>query len=184
MMDTPGFREFQSGRDEHALIALLTSENWPLRATTTFTRADVLKSIEDGEYGKENDLTFFIVIDGLDVGLVRLEDVADEGVDPALDIRILEPWRRRGLGVAAVRFITGEFFKRHPHRWRIEGQTRRDNIAMRHTFVRAGWVKEAVYRQAWPPDAGGTRLDGLGYAVLRGDWERSTTTPVDFSEPL
>jgi RimJ/RimL family protein N-acetyltransferase len=182
MTDAPTFREYDSDRDEEALIALLTSETWPLRAKTTFTRADVQESIAKGEYGKGNDLTFFIEVGAHDVGLVRLEDVADEGVDPALDIRILQRWRGRGLGVAAVRYITDEFFKRHPDRWRIEGQTRRDNIAMRRTFVRAGWVKEAVYRQAWPPDAGGTRLDGLGYAVLRGDWEGSTTTPVDLSE--
>jgi RimJ/RimL family protein N-acetyltransferase len=161
----------------------LTSEKWPLRAKTTFTPEEVIESIANGEYGKGNDLSFFIETDDRDVGLVRLEDVAGEGVDPALDIRILERWRGRGLGVAAVRYITDEFFKRHPDRWRIEGQTRRDNIAMRRTFVRAGWVKEAVYRQAWPPNENGDRLDGLGYAILRADREKSTTTPSDFSDP-
>ena len=183
MADSPTYREYKSGRDEEALIALLTSEPWPKRVKTTFTRVDVLQSIEEGDYGNGSDITFFIEVDGSDVGLVRLEDVADEGVDPALDIRIRARWRGRGLGVDAVRFITGEFFRRHPDRWRIEGQTRRDNLAMRHTFARAGWVKEAVYRQTWPPDVHGTRLDGLGYAVLRGDWEGSTTTPVDLSDP-
>lgn len=182
MTDAPTFREYQPPRDEEALVALLTSEPWLKRVKTTFTRSDVLESIARGEYGDGNDLTFFVEVDVHDVGLVRLEDIADEGIDPALDIRILERWRRRGLGVAAVRFITGEFFRRHPDRWRIEGQTRRDNVAMRRTFARAGWVQEAVYRQAWPPDADGIRLDGLGYAVVRGDWEGSIATPADFSD--
>jgi RimJ/RimL family protein N-acetyltransferase len=183
MTEPPTFREYKPGRDEEALIALLTSESWPQRVKTTFTRDDVLASISSGDYGKGNDLTFFVEVDGRDVGLVRLEDVADDKVDPALDLRIREKSRGRGLGVAALRFITGEFFRRNPQRWRIEGQTRRDNLAMRHTFVRAGWAKEAVYRQAWPPNADGLRLDGLGYAVLRGDWKESTTTPPDFSDP-
>ena len=183
MTTGPTFREYVKGRDDEALIAILTGEAWPLRAKKTFTRSEVLESIADGEYGTGNDLSFLIESNERDVGLVRLEDVADEGVDPALDIRILERWRGRGMGLAAVRFITDEFFKRHSDRWRVEGQTRRDNVAMRRTFARAGWVKEAVYRQAWPPDDDGNRLDGLGYAVLRGDWEKSTTTPVDFSDP-
>jgi len=183
MTTGPTFREYVSARDDDALVTVLTRERWPLRAKTTFTRAEVLESIANGEYGKGNDLSFFIESDDRDVGLVRLEDVAAEGVDPALDIRILERWRGRGMGLAAVRFITDEFFKRHPDRWRIEGQTRRDNLAMRRTFARAGWVKEAVYRQAWPLDDDGNRLDGLGYAVLRSDWEKSTTTSVDFSDP-
>jgi RimJ/RimL family protein N-acetyltransferase len=62
---------------------------------------------------------------------------------------------------------------------RIEGQTRRDNVAMRKVFVRGGYVQEAVYRQAWPA-ADGTIFDGIGYAMLRGDWGTGTTTPLDW----
>jgi RimJ/RimL family protein N-acetyltransferase len=142
----------------------------------------VLESISSGDYGKGNDLTFFVEIDCRDIGMVRLEDVADDKADPALDLRIREKSRGRGLGVAALRFITGEF-RRNPERWRIEGQTRRDNLAMRHTFVRAGWAKEAVYRQAWPPTPTACDSTALEYAVLRGDWKESTTTPPDFSDP-
>ncbi len=161
----------------------MTSEPWPKRVKTTFSRDEVLASIAAGDYGSGNDLTYFVVAEGNDAGLVRLEDVAGDGVDPALDVRIGERWRRRGLGIAAVRFITGELFQRYADRWRIEGQTRRDNIAMRRTFVAAGWVKEAVYRQAWPPSADGVRLDGLGYAILRGDWDSGEVSAPDFSEP-
>ncbi len=183
MADPTTFREYVPGRDDEALVELLTSEPWPRRVKTSFTREDVLALIADGDYGGGNDLTFFVETEGEDAGLVRLDAVAEPWEDPSLDIRIRERWRGRGLGVAAIRFITDEFFRRHPDRWRIEGQTRRDNLAMRHAFVRAGWTKEAVYRQAWPPDADGVRLDGLGYAILRGDWETSTTTPADLSDP-
>ena len=115
-MTGPTFREYVSGRDDDALITLLTSETWPLRAKTSFSRSEVLESIANGEYGTGNDLSFFIESDDRDVGLVRLEDVAAEGVDAALDIRILERWRGRGMRLVSVRFICDEFFKRHPDR--------------------------------------------------------------------
>ncbi|MGH3042522.1 MAG: hypothetical protein ACRDNG_12435 [Gaiellaceae bacterium] len=115
-------QRFESGRDDEALVALLTSEPWPKRVKTTLSRKEVLASIAAGEYGSGRNLTYFVVADGDDAGLVRLEDAAGDGVDPALDVRIRERWRGQGLGVSAVRFITDEFFLRHPDRWRIEGQ--------------------------------------------------------------
>jgi hypothetical protein len=39
--------------------------------------------------------------------------------------------------------------------------------------------KEAHYRLGWPAQDGVIR-DGIGYALLRQDWERGTTTPVDW----
>lgn len=53
---------------------------------------------------------------------------------------------------------------------RFEGQTRDDNIAMRTTFVRAGWSKEAHYRRAWPTPGQKPR-DSIAYAILRAEWE-------------
>jgi RimJ/RimL family protein N-acetyltransferase len=48
---------------------------------------------------------------------------------------------------------------------------------MRTALLKAGYVLEAVYRRAWP-DAGGAMLDGMGYAMLRTDWESGIVTPV------
>jgi RimJ/RimL family protein N-acetyltransferase len=50
---------------------------------------------------------------------------------------------------------------------------------MRTVLRRCGYVKEAHYRQGWP-DQDGVIHDGIGYALLRQDWERGTTTPVDW----
>jgi RimJ/RimL family protein N-acetyltransferase len=44
-------------------------------------------------------------------------------------------------------------------------------------LVRAGFVKEAHYRDGWPV-AGGEPRASVGYAVLRRDHETGTTTPV------
>ena len=110
---------------------------------------------------------------------MRADGLADSGQDPQLDFRLRERVRGRGIGQAALRHITETVFSRHPRRQRIEGQTRRDNVAMRTVFARGGYVQEAVYRRGWPA-AGGELHDGIGYAILRGDWESGTTTPVDW----
>ena len=48
---------------------------------------------------------------------------------------------------------------------------------MRATFRRAGWVKEAFYRDAWQSDDAPPRAS-VAYAVLRRDWESGTTSRV------
>ena len=177
------YREFRKGVDDEDLIDLLTSESWPMRMKPTFTRAEVEGEIAAGGYDADKHLTFLIVSAVDVIGVVRLEEAYEERTDPQLDIRFRDSWRGKGLGEAAVRHITSEFFDRNPGRSRIEGQTRRDNVAMRKVFGKAGWVKEAVYRQAWAPDENGVARDGLGYAILRPDWEQGTETPPDFSPP-
>ena len=64
---------------------------------------------------------------------------------------------------------------------RFDGQTREDNVAMRRTFVRCGWVKEAHYREGWPVD-GGTPLASVAYGILRRDWESGQTTTFDWDD--
>ena len=48
---------------------------------------------------------------------------------------------------------------------------------MRRTFQRAGFLKEAHYREAWPVD-GGPPVASIGYGVLRRDWLSGTSTPL------
>jgi RimJ/RimL family protein N-acetyltransferase len=86
----------------------------------------------------------------------------------------------RRARTAAVRWLSGEVFGGWPGVNRIEAQTRRDNRAMRVVLRRCGYVKEAHYRRAWPAEDSVVH-DGIGYALLRDDWERWTTTPVDWT---
>jgi RimJ/RimL family protein N-acetyltransferase len=58
---------------------------------------------------------------------------------------------------------------------RFEGQTREDNIAMRKTFLRCGWLKEAHYREGWPVD-GGAPVASVAYSIIRRDWQTGQTT--------
>lgn len=176
-MAEPTFREFDPDRDREALIALLTTEDWSYRTRPRLTEADVAEDLERGDYVGDDVITVMIELDGEVIGLVRADGLAGVQGDPQLDFRLRERVRGRGFGLAALRHITEAIFSRHPATRRIEGQTREDNAAMRKVFVRGGYVQEAVYRRAWPA-ADGRMMDGIGYAILRGDWESNATTPV------
>lgn len=176
-MSEPVFRDFDPAADRQELVDLLSGEEWTFRPQARISAEEALAQLDRGDYAGEGVLTAMIELDGAVVGFVRAEGLGDEREDPQLDFRLRERVRGRGIGLAALRHITAAVFGREPKTLRIEGQTRSDNVAMRKVFVRGGYVQEAVYRQAWPA-AEGPRRDGIGYAILRSDWESGTTTPV------
>ena len=162
--------------DAEALRAFLTSNAFPFHVRSQPTVADVDARIADGDFaGPEHEALWIDVAGHGRVGLVVLDDLEDPGV--LFDLRLAEPWRGRGLGVPVVRALTEHVFRAHPHVTRFEAQTRDDNRPMRRVLVRAGFVKEAHYRDGWPV-AGGEPRASVGYAVLRRDHETGTTTPV------
>ncbi len=164
-----------TGTDRQALVEFLTDHEWPFHVGSHPTRAEVERLIDAGAFGSEETETWWIdTADEIRVGLVRFEDLPDA---PMLDLRLGERARGRGLDLLALRAATHHVFTSLPGVHRFEGTTRADNIAMRRTFERGGWVKECHYRQAWPT-ADGRLLDSVGYAILRPDWESGTTTPV------
>lgn len=106
-----------------------------------------------------------------------LDDLGDieEGGNPVFDLRLAEEFRGRGLGVPILRELTALVFSRFPMINRFEGQTREDNIAMRKVMLRAGFVKEAHYRDGWPVEDAAPKAS-VAYAILRRDWQNGTTT--------
>ena len=85
------------------------------------------------------------------------------------------------MGTETVRGLVRHLFRECPNIVRIEGQTRDDNVAMRKTFLRSGFVKEAHYRKAWPTAEGELR-DSVAYGLLRSDFETGQTTPLVWGE--
>ncbi len=80
-----------------------------------------------------------------------------------------------------MRWLTTTLFGEFTDLNRIEATTRQDNFAMRRVLVKCGFVKEAHYRQEWPSDSG-KRYDSIGYGILRSDWEKGVTTPVNWDD--
>ncbi|MGB3441630.1 MAG: GNAT family protein [Actinophytocola sp.] len=153
------------------VVGFLTAEEWPFHTEPKPDGDAVRARVAGGAY----DDAFWIA-DGPDrLGLVRLLDL-DDGT-PLFDLRVRASARGRGVGATAVRWLTSHVFTNYATN-RIEGTTRQDNHAMRRIFSKAGYAKEAHYRDAWP---GPDRLyDSVGYATLRRDWETSTVTSVDW----
>lgn len=110
---------------------------------------------------------------------MRLEDLEDP--TPLFDLRLAEEHRGKGFGKGILLALTDWVFENNPQFARFEGQTREDNLPMRKTFVRAGWVKEAYYREGWPV-AGGGAVASVAYAILRRDGETGVTTPVPWDD--
>lgn len=164
------------GRDREALADFLSTYEWPFHVTPRLSRADVDRRIEDGDYSDDNHAAYWVesARDGR-IGIVVLADLTEDS--PVFDMRLAAPYRGRGLGLRTLRALTSHVFATMPEVNRFEGQTREDNIPMRRTFLRAGFVKEAHYREAWPVQKG-RPMASVAYAILRHDWQTGTTTPL------
>lgn len=166
--------------DHAALVAWLCAARWPFHGTTDLTPAEVEHRIRKGAYSNDTTQTFWLVQrDNAErVGLVSLQELDD--LTPIFDLRLQDASRGRGLSGDALALIAHQVFDVHG-KPRVEGHTRVDNTPMRRAFLKAGWVKEAHHRCAWPGDHG-QLYDAVTYALLRTDWERGTRTPVPFSD--
>ena len=175
-MPEPNFRPVTAA-DRDALARFLSEHRWPFHARTRLDPAEAAEVVAGWDLEGQSR-AWWLERDGRVVGLLRVDDLDTWG-DPSWDLRVAEGHRGAGLGTAAVRWLAGEVFGGWPGVQRIEAQTRRDNLAMRSVLRRCGYVKEAHYRRGWP-DQDGVVHDGIGYALLREDWEQGKTTPVDW----
>lgn len=111
--------------------------------------------------------SFWIVVDGARVGLIRLQDLADiEDGSPVVDLRLASDVRGRGLGRQALGLLCDLSFARWPELRRVEGTTRDDNVAMHRVFEVCGFQLEGRLRETWPTQEGRWH-DTLVYGLLR-----------------
>ena len=152
--------EFVPARDVDELVRFVTAEEWPFHRNPKPDPSEIRSSAD----------TFWITEDGARIGLIRLLDLddVDDGGNPLFDLRVTAAARGRGVGEAAVRWLTTHIFTNYDTN-RIEATTREDNHAMRRVLDKTGYVQEAHYREAWP--ASDRVYDSVGYAILRRDWQ-------------
>lgn len=149
--------------DAEAVIELLIASEWPYHASPRLDRDDAAQVQVVGD----DVAAFWIRDDGETVGLLRtfdLDDVVDGS--PRFDVRIAEAHRGRGVGVAAVAWLTDHLFGTYPELHRIEATTRDDNAAMQAVLRRCGYRLEGRMVEAWR-NSDGSRADALSYAILR-----------------
>jgi RimJ/RimL family protein N-acetyltransferase len=167
------------GSDRPQLAEFLTVNEFPFHLTQRPARPDVEGWIDGGRFGGPDHASYWIDAGRGRIGLVVLQDLADNA--PLFDLRLATEHRGKGYGADVLKTVTTHVFTTLPAVNRFEGQTREDNIAMRKTFVRAGFVKEAHYREAWPVE-NGPPVASVAYGIPRRDWHTGRTTPVNWND--
>ncbi|WP_104102167.1 GNAT family N-acetyltransferase [Arthrobacter sp. 08Y14] len=169
----------ESESEAEAIVQFLTSNSFPFHMTAQHTAKSAREAVDSGRFWSEESVGYWIVDDAKTVGMVVLDDLEED--TPMFDLRLAEDFRGRGLGPQVLKALCSLVFEKFPDPVRFEGQTREDNVAMRKTFVRAGFLKEAHYRLGWPT-ADGTRVASVAYAILRQDWESNGTTSFEWDD--
>ncbi|MBQ1444195.1 MAG: GNAT family N-acetyltransferase [Renibacterium sp.] len=176
------FNPIDPAAEAAELVAFLCGNEWPFHGSARLDEVAVRHRIAAGHYWNSDREAFWIEAPER-IGYLALEDLADlaDGGNPVFDLRLAEQYRGRGLAVPVLRALAGLVFERFPSVRRLEGQTREDNLAMRKAFRKAGFLKEAHYRQAWPTGDGGY-LASVAYGLLRGDFETGTVSSFDWAD--
>lgn len=163
--------------EQEELIHFLMTNTWPYHGHTNPARHLIEKTIEEGGYQSDEVKTFWVENEQNEkVGIVKLYDLHDE--IPMFDLRIAEIYRGHGYGPIALKQIADYVFGLSERKIRLEGHTRGDNLAMRKTFERAGFVKEAHLRKAWFSPKENAYYDAVTYGITREDYKGGMTTPV------
>ena len=162
-----------SDKDAEELVKFLSTNSFPYHRITAPSEELVRQLILEGRFDADGVCTYWVFGDNQRLGLVILERL--ESQCPTFDLRLVEEARGQGSGVPVLQALTDLVFTAWPGAHRFAGRTREDNIAMRKTFLRSGFVKEAHYREDWPL-GDGQWIASVTYAVLRRDWERRTVT--------
>ncbi|AYC30394.1 GNAT family N-acetyltransferase [Paenisporosarcina cavernae] len=166
--------------EQELLIHFMTTNNWPFHGNSTPAREIIEKTIEEGGYESDEVKTFWLEEDSQKVGMVKLFDLQDD--IPVFDLRIAEAFRGKGYGPQALKLIATYVFSLPENKIRIEGHTRQDNFAMRKTFERAGFVKEAHLRKSWYSPKEDKLYDSITYGMTREDFLSGKTTPVIWND--
>ncbi|MBD7996729.1 GNAT family N-acetyltransferase [Arthrobacter sp. Sa2CUA1] len=162
-----------SDKDEEELVRFLTTNRFPYHLITEPSEDLVRRLLLEGRFDSDGVRTFWVFGENQRLGLVILEDLESDCA--VFDLRLVEQHRGEGKGVPVLQALTGRVFTDYPHLRRLAGKTREDNIAMRKTLLRSGFVKESHLREDWPLDDG-RRIASVTYGRLRTDWESGGVT--------
>ncbi|WP_144510628.1 GNAT family N-acetyltransferase [Bacillus sp. FJAT-22090] len=167
--------------EQEQLIHFMTTNTWPYHGNSHPARELIEKTIEEGGYQSDEVKTFWVENEESEqVGIVKIYDLQDE--IPLFDLRIADGARGRGYGPKALKMVVEYVFQLPEAKIRLEGHTRQDNFAMRKTFERAGFVKEAQLRQAWFSPKEDSYYDAVTYGMTREDFKKGTATPVKWDD--
>lgn len=104
------------------------------------------------------------------IGLVSRYWISEETQWAAIGIVIYDPahWRQ-GIGYEALGLWTDYLFEQQPSWVRLDLRTWSGNTGMMQLAEKLGYTLEARFRKARVVN--GQYYDGLGYGVLREEWQ-------------
>lgn len=158
------------------LDLFMTNNDWEFHSDPKPSSEQIKKAFHKGWYQDERE-TFWI--ENLDekIGLIIIHDICD--TISLFDLRLANNARGKGFGTKAVKWMTDYIFSLPDKKIRIEAHTRSDNLAMRKTLSKSGFVKEGYLRYAWE-NHDGSVSDSICYSIIRSDWEDNVITPIKF----
>lgn len=108
------------------------------------------------------------------MGMVSRYWISEETNWAAIGITIYDPenWGK-GIGYEALGMWCQYLFDNEPEFVRLDARTWSGNVGMMRLADKLGFTKEAVFRMARIVD--GEYYDGLGYGILRTEWEARYT---------
>ncbi|TFE02431.1 GNAT family N-acetyltransferase [Jeotgalibacillus salarius] len=143
----------------------MTNSEWPFHVEAIASEERLTKAVNDGWYSDGRE-TFWVMSEGKKCGLLIIHDIED--TIPLFDLRLSESSRGLGLGSEVLEWLKDYVFNRGDPKIRIEAYTRVDNLAMRKTFIKCGFVKEGYLRDSWEGDHGEV-YDALCYSAILSD---------------
>jgi len=158
--------------EKEKLFSMLSENDWPFHSGAKITRQLFDAQIQNEYYTGAGIKTFLVMNKEETVGFIRLFDLGKDFQDdetPLFDLRLVKRYRGCGFGKETLEQAVDYVFETYTNKTRIEGTTRKDNLAMCKVFEACGFVNEARYRESWRA-ASGELLDTLGYGMLRRDW--------------
>lgn len=175
-MSELNFNKLENELDE--LVSFMTNHYWNFHSNPNLSQRQIINAYNNGWYQEDRE-TYWIENKNKKIGLIIIHDISD--TIPLFDIRLDNNVRGKGYGTKVVRWITDYIFGLPDNKIRIEAYTRSDNIAMRKTLNKCGFVKEGYLRCAWENDDGSVS-DSICYAIIRDDWESKALTPIKLND--
>lgn len=166
------FTKFTNELDD--LISFLTTNRWEFHSNPNPSEEQIIKSYKNGWYHNDRE-TFWIEHERTKIGLIVIHDISD--TIPLFDIRLHQDVRGMGFGTYAVNWLVDYIFNLPNKKIRIEAYTRSDNLAMRKTLHKCGFVKEGYLRNAWENDDG-----SVSDSIIIQDWKSKSITDIKLND--
>lgn len=129
------FKKLEGELDD--LVTFMINNPWSYHSDPKPSDEQIKKRYHEGWYQEDRE-TYWVETNNEKIGIIIIHDISD--IIPSFDIRLANHVRGKGIGTEAVKWLTDYIFGLSNRKIRIEAYTRSDNLSMRKTLSKAGFV--------------------------------------------